>query len=93
MNCIADKSSERRVTSFPMKDLGGSGRNSAYADRSGDAPVSLTFNLVWQIKKKLTFLVLKLPKRSAGSLHCDNSSYSHFPYCDNCTSSHRRDVE
>lgn len=51
MNCIADKSSERRVTSFPMKDLGGSGRNSAYADRSGDAPVSLTFNLVWQIKK------------------------------------------
>ncbi|XP_066143030.1 putative ferric-chelate reductase 1 homolog [Euwallacea fornicatus] len=40
MNCIADKSSERRVTSFPMKDLGGSGRNSAYADRNGDAPFS-----------------------------------------------------
>lgn len=55
MNCIADKSSERRVTSFPMKDLGGSGRNSAYADRSGDAPVSLTFNLVWQIKKIIIF--------------------------------------
>ncbi|KAL1497531.1 hypothetical protein ABEB36_008475 [Hypothenemus hampei] len=40
MNCIADRSSERRVTSFPMKDLGGPGRNSAYSDRSSDAPYS-----------------------------------------------------
>jgi hypothetical protein len=39
MGCISEKSSERRVTSFPMKDLGGSGRSSAYADRSADAPV------------------------------------------------------
>lgn len=55
MNCIADKSSERRVTSFPMKDLGGSGRNSAYADRSGDAPVSLTIKLTSQINKHKHF--------------------------------------
>ncbi|KAJ3637706.1 hypothetical protein MTP99_001143 [Tenebrio molitor] len=40
MGCISEKSSERRVTSFPMKDLGGSGRSSAYADRSADAPYS-----------------------------------------------------
>lgn len=40
MGCLSEKSSERRVTSFPMKDLGGSGRSSAYADRSADAPVN-----------------------------------------------------
>lgn len=39
MNCVAEKSSERRVSSFPMKDLG-TGRSSAYADRSSDAPFS-----------------------------------------------------
>ncbi|XP_050316010.1 putative ferric-chelate reductase 1 homolog [Anthonomus grandis grandis] len=38
MNCIAERSSERRVSSFPMKDLGGSGRSSAFADRSSDTP-------------------------------------------------------
>lgn len=41
MNCISEKSSESRVSSFPMKDLGGSGRSSAYQDRSLDAPVSI----------------------------------------------------
>ncbi|XP_044263845.1 putative ferric-chelate reductase 1 homolog [Tribolium madens] len=40
VGCISEKSFERRVTSFPMKDLGGSGRSSAYADRTGDAPYS-----------------------------------------------------
>ncbi|RZB38617.1 ferric-chelate reductase 1 -like, partial [Asbolus verrucosus] len=40
MGCVSEKSSERKVTSFPMKDLGGSGRSSAYADRSSDAPYS-----------------------------------------------------
>ncbi|XP_060531143.1 putative ferric-chelate reductase 1 homolog isoform X2 [Cylas formicarius] len=40
LNCTAEKSSERRVTSFPMKDLGASGRNSGYNDRSPDAPFS-----------------------------------------------------
>ncbi|KAJ3665387.1 hypothetical protein Zmor_000884 [Zophobas morio] len=40
IGCISEKSSERRVTSFPMKDLGGSGRSSAYADRNADAPYS-----------------------------------------------------
>ncbi|ERL92755.1 hypothetical protein D910_10064, partial [Dendroctonus ponderosae] len=39
MNCIAERSSERRVTAFPMKDLGGTGRSSVYEDRSADAPV------------------------------------------------------
>lgn len=39
MNCVADKSSDRRVTSFPMKDIGGGGRNSAYLDRNADAAV------------------------------------------------------
>ncbi|KAJ8960122.1 hypothetical protein NQ318_003841 [Aromia moschata] len=43
MWCASEKSSDSRVTSFPMKDLGGSGRNSAYADRSADAPVSKIF--------------------------------------------------
>lgn len=28
------------MSSFPMRDLGGSGRTSAYSDRSADAPVS-----------------------------------------------------
>ncbi|CAG9761930.1 unnamed protein product [Ceutorhynchus assimilis] len=46
MNCVAEKSSERRVSSFPMKDLGGSGKSSAYADRSADAPFS-TFRRAW----------------------------------------------
>uniref|UniRef100_A0AAR5PZM2 DOMON domain-containing protein n=1 Tax=Dendroctonus ponderosae TaxID=77166 RepID=A0AAR5PZM2_DENPD len=40
MNCIAERSSERRVTAFPMKDLGGTGRSSVYEDRSADAPYS-----------------------------------------------------
>lgn len=40
MGCIAEKSSERRITAFPMKDLGGSGKSSAYADRTADAPVN-----------------------------------------------------
>lgn len=33
-----------RVTSFPMRDLGGSGRTSAYSDNNYDAPVSLNFS-------------------------------------------------
>lgn len=40
MGCAAEKSLDRRVTSFPMKDLGGTGRTSSYADRNTDAPVS-----------------------------------------------------
>ncbi|XP_030765696.1 putative ferric-chelate reductase 1 homolog [Sitophilus oryzae] len=40
MNCVAERSGENRITSFPMKDLGGSGRTSAYTDRNPDAPFS-----------------------------------------------------
>ncbi|KAG5873690.1 hypothetical protein JTB14_016858 [Gonioctena quinquepunctata] len=40
LNCISERSLESRVSSFPMKDLGGSGRSSAYADRDMDAPYS-----------------------------------------------------
>ncbi|XP_074042422.1 putative ferric-chelate reductase 1 homolog isoform X2 [Leptinotarsa decemlineata] len=40
LNCISEKSSDSRVSSFPMKDLTGSGRNSAYADQGMDAPFS-----------------------------------------------------
>ncbi|XP_022913819.1 putative ferric-chelate reductase 1 homolog [Onthophagus taurus] len=40
LNAASEKQAERRVTSFPMKDLGGSGRTSAYSDRGGDAPYS-----------------------------------------------------
>lgn len=41
MGCQAEKSAERRVTAFPMKDLGGSGRTSSYVDRNADAPVCI----------------------------------------------------
>lgn len=50
MGCASEKSAERRITSFPMKDLGGSGKTSAYSDRNSDAPVILniyfTFNII-----------------------------------------------
>nr|CAH7733932.1 unnamed protein product [Callosobruchus chinensis] len=39
LNCISDKSSDSRVSSFPMKDIG-LGRNSGYLDRSLDSPFS-----------------------------------------------------
>ncbi|CAG9863967.1 unnamed protein product [Phyllotreta striolata] len=37
---ISEKSGDSRVSSFPMKDLGGSGRNSVYNDRNMDARFS-----------------------------------------------------
>lgn len=40
MYCMSEKSGDSRVSSFPMKDLGGSGRNSAYNDRSMDSRFS-----------------------------------------------------
>lgn len=41
LNYIAEKQSGSRVSSFPMKDLGGSGRSSAYTEQTLDAPVSI----------------------------------------------------
>lgn len=41
LNCIAERQSGSRVSSFPMKDLGGSGRSSAYTEQPLDAPVSI----------------------------------------------------
>ncbi|XP_056640678.1 putative ferric-chelate reductase 1 homolog [Diorhabda sublineata] len=38
--CVSEKSSDSRVSSFPMKDLGGTGRNSLYNERSLDARFS-----------------------------------------------------
>lgn len=49
MGCASEKSAERRITSFPMKDLGGSGKTSAYADRNSDAPVILKINLNFKV--------------------------------------------
>ncbi|XP_076268127.1 putative ferric-chelate reductase 1 homolog isoform X1 [Rhynchophorus ferrugineus] len=40
LNCLAEKSGDNRVTSFPMKDLAGSGRTSGFTDRNPDAPFS-----------------------------------------------------
>ncbi|KAK9732358.1 Reeler domain [Popillia japonica] len=40
LGCAAERSAERRVTSFPMKDLAGSGRTSTYSDSNADAPLS-----------------------------------------------------
>ncbi|KAJ8966292.1 hypothetical protein NQ317_019194 [Molorchus minor] len=41
MGCISEKSPDKIITSFPMKDLVASGRNSAYPDPNADAPVSI----------------------------------------------------
>lgn len=40
MGCESDQSKNQRISSFPMKDLGGTGRMSSYSNRSGDAPFS-----------------------------------------------------
>lgn len=44
--CVSEKSSDSRVSSFPMKDLGVNGRNSLYNERNLDARFSSTRKFV-----------------------------------------------
>lgn len=49
------------MSSFPMRDLGGSGRTSAYSDRSADAPVGplIILNQMLDTKRLFFFSFLE----------------------------------
>lgn len=89
MGCVSERTSERRVTSFPMKDLGGSGRSSAYTDRNGDAPVRqniISFHPLFFKKSFCLYnnIVHWLAKVPLGHLYCDCFGTGCGPDCDHC---------
>ncbi|GJQ82659.1 hypothetical protein Trydic_g19676 [Trypoxylus dichotomus] len=58
LGCAAERSAERRVTSFPMKDLAGSGRTSTYSDTNADAPLSFVRKILLAVYLFVLIIIL-----------------------------------